>query len=341
MQKKEKILFILKDRNISYGKISYGLTNSANFVANTLIKLGIEAKVVCVIDNNSIDKEVSTYKPTHVIIEAYWVVPEKMEILLALHPNVFWTVRSHSKVPFFSQEGMFIEWTKKYDELTYKYKNFSVSSNNLDFINQVTRTLKITVDYLPNIYAPKDIEYEIKVKNQNTIDIGLFCSIRPLKNMLIQAMAAIVFADLVGKKLRLYINAGRTEQGGESTLKNIRGLFKDSRHELIELDWLNHDDFVKLVRKMDLGLQVSFSESFNIIAADFAFNDIPIVGSPEIEWMSFLFKARPTDFDDILSKMYVAYYGRWLGIHDFNKIGLLNHNKKATKEWLSWIKIKR
>jgi hypothetical protein len=43
--------------------------------------MSAESNIVVVLDNNEIDKYVTKYKPTHVIIEALWVVPTKFHIL--------------------------------------------------------------------------------------------------------------------------------------------------------------------------------------------------------------------------------------------------------------------
>ena len=107
-----KILFILKHRenpynsgssdNYSYSSslLSSGLYNSANFVCEMLNDSGVEAIMEHAIDNNCIDRLVTKHKPTHVIIEAYWVVPEKLNILTQLHPQVKWIIRNHSELPF-------------------------------------------------------------------------------------------------------------------------------------------------------------------------------------------------------------------------------------------------
>jgi hypothetical protein len=108
---KPRVLFVLKRHG--YGP-SFGLMNSCQFIAEALRNRGVEAKVVEVIDNNFIDREVHQYKPTHVIIEALWVVPEKFPELLRLHPNIKWGVRIHSNMPFISGEGMAIKWLKGY-----------------------------------------------------------------------------------------------------------------------------------------------------------------------------------------------------------------------------------
>src|SRR5215469_2549040 len=114
----ERALFIVKRGQDVSGGYSYsgafGLTNSAFFVVNTLREAGVKAKLVVVNDNNDIDKEVTTYRPSHVFIEALWVVPEKFQVLRNLHPNVKWVVRIHSDIPFLAHEGIAIDWIKRY-----------------------------------------------------------------------------------------------------------------------------------------------------------------------------------------------------------------------------------
>ena len=94
---KNRVLFICKKRHIysqqTQTNISSGLYNSAKFVVDMLQNNMIDAKLVDVIDNNCIDKEVAKYRPTHVIIEALWVTPDKFDILQKLHPRVKWIIR--------------------------------------------------------------------------------------------------------------------------------------------------------------------------------------------------------------------------------------------------------
>jgi hypothetical protein len=75
-----RLLFILKKRGDFYGSgtgLSSGLVNSAQFIVDMLMNHGVDAYLAVVEDNNSIDRWVSSVHPTHVIIEAFWVVPEK------------------------------------------------------------------------------------------------------------------------------------------------------------------------------------------------------------------------------------------------------------------------
>lgn len=90
-----KILFICKqseDQNISsygYFRKFSGLFNSARLVNEMLQYNGISSNIETAHDNNDIDRLVTKHSPDICIIEAYWVVPEKFEILHKLHPNNF------------------------------------------------------------------------------------------------------------------------------------------------------------------------------------------------------------------------------------------------------------
>ena len=332
-----RILFICKQRPAGYGA-SYGLLNSCRFLVNALEQLGTEAKLTEVIDNNSIDKEVSQYKPTHVFIEALWVVPEKFEVLIPLHPKVKWFVRLHSNTPFIANEGIAIEWIKKYASLQKKYPQFHIAPNAKKMVNDLKQSLSIDTVYAPNIYIPHKgtagyNHVTPSDKNPAILDIGCFGAIRPLKNQLIQAMAALAFSNELGKTLHFHINHTRVETHGENVHKNIVSLFEGTKHKLITHDWMSHESFLKLIRKMDYGLQVSFSETFNIVAADFAHLKVPLIGSKEIEWMSCFYQADTTEIDSILNHLWLAHLGKPVGLHYLNTWGLNSYNAGATDVW--------
>jgi hypothetical protein len=338
MFKNKRILFILKKRS-SYG-ISYGLVNSCKFVGNTLSSHGVIYKTVEVDDNNGIDKEVHDFNPTHVVIEALWVVTEKLDLLISKYSKIKWCVRIHSKMPFLSTEGIAIEWLWKYQNiLKFKFDNFFIGSNAYDAFCELN-DLGIETEYLPNIYTPIKSHGHIITehkKHDNIVDVGCFGSIRPLKNQLQQAVSAVIFANSIEKKMRFHINSDRVEQKGDPILKNLENLFKNTEHELVKHDWMNHEEFLDLVDTMDIGLQVSFTESFNIVAADFAFKNVPIIGSYDIEWLNYFYKADPTDYQDIVKKLQNAYKFKAYGLQWLNKFGLELHNIEAVNKWLSYI----
>jgi hypothetical protein len=335
---KPKILFICKQRPSIYGA-SYGLLNSCRFLCNALNELGTESKLVEVVDNNRIDREVNKFKPTHVFIEALWVVPEKFEILIPLHSKVQWHVRLHSNTPFIANEGVAMEWIKKYALLQKKYSQFHISPNSYRMMTDLQSSLGIQMIYSPNVYQP-DLKPEIE-KNimPGVIQIGCFGAIRPLKNQLIQAMAAISFAENLGKILHFHMNNSRLEQNGDNVYKNLTALFDGSKHKLITHEWMSHEDFLKLIGQMDLGLQVSFSETFNIVAADFTHMNVPLIGSGEIDWLSSLYKSDTTYIDDIISHLWLAWYGKLVNLQYLNNWGLNRYNSNSKKVWKKYLKL--
>lgn len=337
-----KVLFICKQRPAQYGA-SYGLLNSCKFISNALEDMGVESKVIEVIDNNYIDKECHNYKPTHCFIEALWVVPEKFDVLIPLHPNIQWFVRIHSNTPFLANEGMAMDWIYKYLLLQNKYKQFHLSPNSSDMINDIYNIFSAITVYTPNIYYPiisPDILLNKPVeKNKYTLEIGCFGAIRPFKNQLLQAMAAISFANSLNKNLRFHINHTRVETHGEAVHKNLVSLFTNTNHELVVHDWLSHDDFLRLIKTMDMGLQVSFSETFNIVAADFVNLNVPIIGSKEISWLNSFYQANPNNIDDITKAMWIAWTCKSFNLQYLNKLGLKHWNKQAIVTWKKLLNI--
>lgn len=356
MKKLPRVLFLLKKRATSYGDgpsygtslKSSGLSNSARFVHDMLNRQGISSAMVEVFDNNDIDREVTIHRPTHVIIEAFWVVPEKFDILCRLHPTVKWIIRSHSQTPFFAGEGVSIDWFFKY----LKHANVTVSFNTPETTDEFRMLYALQnglfsekyvasrVVYLPNYYPVAGRSEPYRLNDKFFIDVGCFGAIRPFKNHLIQAVAAIDFATRHGYNLRFHVNGTRVEGRGDPFKKTLVSLFENLPHvELVEHEWLEHSEFVKLVRTMDIGLQVSFTESFNIVAADFVNAGVPIVTSKEISWTSSRFHADTTSSEDIVDKMETAlWYKRFVyPWYDPNKSNLRAFSHRSQYLWLDYL----
>lgn len=347
MSTAKKVLFILKRREDynsilhSHVGLSTGLYNSANFMNEMLNNTGIESNLFVAIDNNCIDRTVNKYRPTHVIIEALWVLPSKFEILCKLHPNITWIIRLHSEMPFMAGEGMAMDWIGDYSE----YPNLVIACNAPRMLKETRVYLKSKhrwtdkqtedrVIYLPNYY-PQDYKSKKFNKNKDSIDICCFGAIRPLKNHLLQAISAIGFAEKIGKKLNFHVNAGRIEMQGSPVINNLKGLFEqlsDTGHQLVNHQWRPRDEFLELCATMDIGLQVSFSETFNIVNADLISQGIPIIGSVEIPWIVHKYAADPTDSDDIIDKLTSAY--NWPKINvTTNQWSLTHYTNNTLKIW--------
>jgi hypothetical protein len=341
-----RVLFVVKKRE-SYDTYSYcgwlgGLYNSALFVVDMLNANGVTAKLAQVTDNNDIDREVTRFKPDVVVIEAIWVVPEKFHILTELHPKVKWVVRVHSEIPFLALEGVAVDWISEYVE----YPNVFVGANSERAMWDIRSIIRqkygdfvalSKVEYLPNWYPSKQ-----RVPHGNDpfqLNIGCFGAIRPFKNQLIQALAAMEFADAKSEMLKFHINATRCEQQGDNVLKNLRALFKGTGHRLIEHNWESHDQFLQTMSEMDASMAVSFSETFNIVTADAVVCSVPIVVSSEVSWASPSCFASTTNTADIVAKLdkVTSAPFKWLTVKA-NLRRLTKYDRDSTATWLRFLK---
>lgn len=351
---KNKILFILKRRedysaplHSTHRSLSTGLFNSVSFLDDMLRDSGVvESNMEVAIDNNCIDRLVTKHRPTHVIIEALWVVPSKFEILSRLHPKVTWIIRLHSELPFIANEGMAMDWIAEYA----KYPNLVIGANAPRMFEEVKIFLRSIgysgadickkVTYMPNFYPQGMTKKKFELKD-NTINISCFGAVRPLKNHLLQAVAAVKFANKIGCKLRFHINGTRLEMKGEPVLNNLKGMFKhlEGKHELVSHEWMNRDDFLKLCSTMDIAMQVSFSETFNIVAADQVVQGVPIVISREVPWAAPIFCADPTNLDDIVCTLHrtmiLSQINVWM-----HQGRLLKYTNKTRDIWLEYFEPK-
>jgi hypothetical protein len=345
-----KVLFILKRREDynaekhSHVGLSTGLYNSANFMNEMLQDMGVESNLEVAIDNNCIDRLVTKHRPTHCIIEALWVVPSKFKVLQRLHPTVTWVIRLHSEMPFIAGEGNALDWIGDYS----RCKNIVIGVNAprmlretrlyLQHLNQWDEaTTDSRVIYLPNFY-PQNYRSKPLNRDKDVVDISCFGAIRPLKNHVLQAFGAMEFAERIGKKLRFHVNAGRIEMQGGPALNNLKGFFQqiyDHGHEMINHQWTPREQFLELCGTMDMGLQVSFSETFNIVGADLISQGVPLVGSSEIPWAISGFCADPTNSADICEKMLLTYRMPWLNVKT-NQWSLTHYTNKTRRIWAKY-----
>ncbi len=331
-----RILFILKTNSnydfVSYTKKSSGLFNSTRFIVESLCSAGVSAKIIEVVDNNCIDKHVRAFRPDVVVIEALWVVPSKFEVLKRLHPKVSWFIHLHSHMPFLALEGIAMEWIRAYAE-----DEIGLIANSPESYDALRCFLpEESIEFLPNVYLGNFRAPRKSDKAKTHIDVGCFGAVRPLKNQLLQALAAIRFAHEVGKPLRFYMNTSRVETGGHPVLKNIRRLFADQpAAELVEVHWCEPEEFLRLLHsKIDIGMQVSLTETFNVVSADYVTAGVPIVVSKEVKWASCWNKAVDDSVDSIVSRMHSVHGNRKLAV--WNQWLLADYARRAQADWLAF-----
>jgi hypothetical protein len=149
-----------------------------------------------------------------------------------------------------------------------------------------------------------DVSY---INISGTLRIGVFGAVRPLKNLMSSAGAALEISRRLRVPLELWISGGRSEGGGETVLAAVREMLAGLPNvDLITNGWQSWPNFRKTVAHMHLLLQPSYTESFNMVTADGAAEGVASVVSEAIDWAPADWKA---DVDDVLD---IARVGRQL-----------------------------
>ena len=346
-----KALFLLKRRedysqDESYSgsyQIATGMWNSSNFVTDALNDQGISSAIEMVIDANSIDAACMLHDPEFVFIEGLWVVPAKFVELMGLarHAHRTFVVRVHSEIPFLATEGIAMEWIGQYLKSgVYVAPNAPRAHDQLKAFASLLAVDESMVPYLPNCF-PVDFRHyassELNTDSKPQIDIACFGAHRPLKNHLQQALVAMRFAESLDKPLRFHVN-NRKDQGGQSTFKNLQGMFSHlptSKCELVIHGWEDRETFLSSIQDIDLLMQDSLSETFNIVAADATWVGRPVLGNSEIPWLYPLF-SDPTDQTTSIKVLTQIWHNKSFFITQ-NRAKLKSYADTSIRTWVRYL----
>lgn len=321
----DKILFIEKInhrfKRMTKSRQASGLSNCVDMIVKSLPD-AVKAEV----DNvEQAILAISRYKPRKVVFESIWVTEEGIQSIQSKHPNCQVCVHIHSNIPFLTAEANAFQWM-----MIYKKLGVTVIWNSLYSYNAMKNTVSSL--YLPNIYKQK--YHEANKIEDEFLDVACHGSLRPMKNQVMQAIAAIDYAKDVGKKLRFHMNLCRSE-GGDDIKSSLKGLFSlHPGHQIVESPWLEHDKYVESLAKMDIGLQVSMSETFNIVAADYVAAGIPMVVSSEVNWAPQACYAKPSSSADIVAQMDYAIRQKPIEIC---RMMLESYSEDAADSWMAFI----
>ena len=182
----------------------------------------------------------------------------------------------------------------------------------------------------------------MNIKTPGELHIGCFGAVRLLKCHINQALASIKAADYNNLILHFHINGTRVEGEGENPLKNLRAIFKNSKHKLIEHAWLTHKDFLKVLKHIDILTQTSLSETFNIVSADAVVSHIPVVASSQISWLHNSFSRTPSP-NDLVDIYFAINQILYLEHHNYHRLikqqeeKLKEYNEKSEAIWLNFV----
>ncbi len=292
------------NRNISH----IGLGVAAVNTAKVLRRAGIQTDVWPVISATDLRKLLEDAPRQHVIISAPWIPTAEMQGLSNDFPETQFAVTCHSNVGFLQADRNGVKLVREIMELELGTTNVHLAGNSKRFCGWVEAAFGAPCTYLPNLYYLD--EHSVHGGRQftgGTLRIGVFGATRPLKNLMSAAGAALEIAKSLHVPLELWLSGGRTEGGGEGVLAAVKEMLTGLPSvSLILNGWQSWPKFRKTVAHMDLLLQPSYTESFNMVTADGVAEGVASVVSSAIDWAPQDWKA---DVDDVLD---IARAGRRL-----------------------------
>jgi hypothetical protein len=300
--KKARVVIFYRDvqRMGPYSHKALGV--NALQTCKVLRKLGIHADPKGVWPQTQIEDELLKEAYTHAVIEAPWVSMEYLGQLLSKFPNVHFVVRTHSQIGFLQVEPGAIKNVRDMIVMQDGVLNLSVATNSKALEYFLSKTYRGKITYLPNLY---DLERTTRKRDKDhsyrKLVIGSFGALRLLKNHLTAAAGAMLIAERRGCDLEFWINVGREENSGKTdVLPSLRNLFQNLPWaKLVEQPWEEWASFRRTVSHLDLLMQVSFTETFNITAADAVAENVPVVCGDAIEWLPPGWKAIPDNAEDV------------------------------------------
>lgn len=273
------------------------------------------------------------HKLTHVVISAPWVSTRDLRAMCLHYKHIKFTVTSHSNVGFLQADPNGVRLIREGLALSQELPNFQIAGNSQKFVDWLKAAYGVDVALLPNMYPSNT---KAQKWDGPVIKIGTFGAVRPLKNLMTSAAAAIAIGKRLNRPVEFYYNSGRDEGGGGTIAYAVYQMCHDlPNFKLDRIAWRPHEEFKKVIGEMDILIQVSYTESFNMVTADGIDMGVPSVVSTAIDWAPRGWKA---DSDDALE---VADVGiKLLKNYRLRKAGLSalkDHNKKSLKLWSEYL----
>lgn len=277
-----------------------GLGVAAINTAKVLRREGIDAAVWAVIDAADLARKLELRSSGHVIISAPWIPTADLQMLAHKFPETQFAVNCHSNVGFLQADRNGVKLVRETMDLELGTSNVHLAGNSRRFCRWIHSAFGAPCTYLPNLYWLQEHCVRQQPWSGGTLRIGVFGATRPLKNLMSAAGAALEIARHLRAPLELWMSGGRTEGGGDMVLGAVNEMLAGLPGVQLRLNgWQSWPSFRRTVAHMDLLLQPSYTESFNMVTADGVAEGVPSVVSDAIDWAPDDWKANVDDVLDI------------------------------------------
>jgi hypothetical protein len=224
---------------------------------------------------------------SHVAISAPWIPTADLAALARDWPEVVLALVSHSNVGFLQADAGGVRLLRESFSLCRSQHNFCAGGNSLAYTRWVECAFEVPCHFLPNLYHLDGLSARPAHRpwRGGMLRIGCFGAIRPLKNHLTAAATALAIRAALNADLEFWISSGRSEGGGNTVLNSLTEMLAGLPGvRLCQAGWQGWPEFRGLVRSMHLLLQLSYTESFNMVTADGIAESVPSVVSEAIDW---------------------------------------------------------
>jgi glycosyltransferase involved in cell wall biosynthesis len=283
------------NRNISH----IGLGVAAVNTAKVLRREGVPTNVWPILGAADLRAKLKAQPADQVIISAPWIPIADLQSLSNEFSETHFAVTCHSNVGFLQADPSGVKLVRDTLDLSMATHNIRLAGNSRRFCHWMEFTFGGRCYYLPNLYyldgpPPRTQAFS----GSGTLRIGVFGAVRPQKNLMSAAGAALEIARKMRVPLELWFSAGRAEGGGEVIMAAIQQMVAGLPGVTLKQNgWQSWPQFRKTVAHMHLLLQPSYTESFNMVTADGAAEGVASVVSEAIDWAPDDWKA---DVDDVL-----------------------------------------
>jgi glycosyltransferase involved in cell wall biosynthesis len=325
------------NRHISH----IGLGVAALNTCKTLIKHGIPCEVWPIIDGVDLRQRLNSAisrgdEITNVVISAPWIPTHFLNHLCGTFPAIHFAVNCHSNVGFLQADPNGMRLIREGLDLEMALPNFEMAANSQKMCRWIEDAYGSPCRYLPNLYFMHKMPLHPNHWKGGVLRIGCFGAIRPQKNLASAVGAAVEISHRLKADTEIWVSSGRFEGGGAVVLNTVRAMVEGlPMVKLREGGWLTWPQFRTLVKSMNLLLQPSSTESFNMVTADGIAEGVPSVVSEAIDWAPEHWKANADEVFDIsrvgisLLRDPHAYREGWDALAEFVEQGLISWRRFA------------
>lgn len=330
----------------AHASISHiGLGVSAMNTSKVLNSLGVQTEVLALKDQHDLRKNLNlansngiTY--TNTVVSAPWISTHAYQQLCSMFPATRFAMNCHSNVGFLQADSRGVELLREGLELESGVVNFNVAANSERLCEFVQEAYGDPCTYLPNLYYLDHLSRGHRPgwpQTGGTLKIGIFGATRSLKNILTAVGAALIIHKHLKATTEIWVSTGREDSGEASRiLRAARALSANMPGvELKSAPWCSWPQFRKIVGSMHLNLQPSYTESFNMVAADSCNQSVPVVVSEAITWAPKEWKADVDDVDSVARAGIALIHDPRAAVNGLN--ALRKHNKDSVRAWMQYL----